>query len=146
MTESNLIETCLQLAVTAHKGQLDKVNLPVILHPLTVGLSGATPDEICVGFLHDTVEDTDVTPEKILAAGVPQRIVDAVMLLTHDKSIPYFDYVQALIDSGNKLAIAAKRNDLKHNHSRAIKYGFKEQEKKCAKALEMIEQSGLLNE
>lgn len=139
-----MIELCLSIAVEAHKGQEDKVGLPVILHPLTVGLTGKTPDEICVGFLHDTVEDTDITPESLLAAGVPQRIVDAVTLLTHDKSVPYFDYIKALIASGNKLAIAAKNNDLTHNHSRAIKYGFKEQEKKCATALEMIEQSRVL--
>lgn len=142
--EAALIELCLSIAVEAHKGQEDKVGLPVILHPLTVGLTGKTPDEMCVGFLHDTVEDTDVTPESLLATGVPHRIVDAVMLLTHDKSISYFDYIKALIASGYKLAIAAKYNDLTHNHSRAIKYGFKEQEKKCATAMDMIEQSGLL--
>lgn len=143
--DAAMIELCLAIAVKAHKGQEDKVGLPVILHPLTVGLTGATPDEMCVGFLHDTVEDTDVTPENLLSAGVPQRIVDAVALLTHDKSTPYFDYIKALIASGNKLAIAAKRNDLTHNHARAIKYGFKEQEQKCATALAMIEQSGILN-
>lgn len=47
---NNQIELCLEIAVAAHKGQLDKVGLPVILHPLHVGEMGSCEDEICVGF------------------------------------------------------------------------------------------------
>lgn len=98
--ESCMVELCLSIATQAHKGQTEKVGLPVILHPLMVGLMGKTPEEMCVGFLHD--------------------------------------YIESLIASGNRLALAVKRNDLTHNHGRAIKYGFKAQEEKCAKALAMI--------
>lgn len=136
-----MIELCLDIAAKAHKGQIDKVGLPVILHPLAVGSMGRTPEEICAGFLHDTIEDTETTRESLLAAGVHKDIVEAVCLLTHDKSVPYFEYVENLIASGNKHAIAVKANDLRHNHGRAIKYGFKAQEEKCAKALEMIEKT-----
>lgn len=138
LRNGQMIELCLAIATQAHKGQTDKVGLPVILHPLAVGLMGSTPEEICVGFLHDTIEDTDTTRESLLAAGVSESIADAVTLLTHDKAVPYFDYIRALIASGNQLALAVKRNDLTHNHSRAIKYGFKTQEQKCATALAMI--------
>lgn len=141
MTDFQKFEKCLELAVNAHKGQIDKVGLPVILHPLAVGNMGETADEICTGFLHDTIEDTDTTEESLLTAGVSEKIVDAVCLLTHDKSVPYFDYIETLIASGNKLAIAVKKNDLTHNHNRAVKYGFKAQEDKCAKALAIIEKA-----
>jgi len=57
---NNQIELCLEIAVAAHKGQLDKVGLPVILHPLHVGEMGSCEDEICVGFLHDVIEDDSI--------------------------------------------------------------------------------------
>lgn len=136
--ENGMVELCLSIATQAHKGQTDKVGLPVILHPLTVGLMGKTPEEMCVGFLHDTIEDTSTTKESLLASGVSEPIVEAVALLSHDKAVPYFDYIESLIASGNRLALAVKRNDLTHNHGRAVKYGFKAQEEKCARALAMI--------
>lgn len=137
--KNDMVGLCLDIAQKAHKGQIDKVGLPVILHPLAVGVMGKSIEEVCVGFLHDTIEDTDTTKESLLEAGVDKDIVEAVCLLTHDKNVPYFDYIETLIASGNKLAIAVKKNDLTHNHNRAVRYGFKAQEEKCAKALAMIE-------
>lgn len=135
------IELCLSIATKAHAGQIDKVGLPVILHPLHVGNMGETPIEVCVGFLHDTIEDTDVTAESLLAAGVDKEIVDAVCMLTHDKSIPYMAYIQSLIDSDNRLAISVKYHDLYHNYERADAYGFKKQYLKCKRAISLIESS-----
>lgn len=137
MTTFQKVENSLQLAVNAHKGQIDKVGLPVILHPIAVGNMGKTTDEICVGFLHDTIEDTSVTYEDIREA-VGETIADAVRMLTHDPQEPYFDYVARLKESGNQLAVAVKINDLTHNLARAKKYGFAEQQAKCEKALEML--------
>ncbi len=55
MKDSEMIELCLGIACKAHKGQIDKVGLPVILHPIHVGEMGNSTEEICVGFLHDTI-------------------------------------------------------------------------------------------
>lgn len=135
---NNQIELCLEIAVAAHKGQLDKVGLPVILHPLHVGEMGSCEDEICVGFLHDVIEDTSLNGEDLLAKGVARSIVESVLVLTHDKTKTYFEYIQCIIDSHNKTAIAVKLNDLKHNYERSLKYGFDEQNQKCKKAIAMI--------
>ncbi len=137
------IELCLSIATKAHAGQIDKVGFPVILHPLHVGNQGETPIEVCVGFLHDVIEDTDMTAEQLLAAGVDKEIVDAVCLLTHDKSVPYEDYIQSLIDTDNRTAICVKYNDLHHNFARADAYGFKKQYMKCKRAISLIESSCL---
>lgn len=135
------IELCLRIAMKAHAGQIDKVGLPVILHPLHVGDMGETPIEVCVGFLHDSIEDADVTAESLLAAEVDKEIVDAVCLLTHDKSVPYMDYIQSLIDTDNRTAIRVKYNDLYHNFDRSETYGFKKQYLKYKNAISLIETS-----
>lgn len=129
---------CLGIACKAHKGQIDKVGLPVILHPIHVGEMGNSTEEICVGFLHDTIEDTDMTYDKLLSLGVRKDIADSVCVLTHKKGVPYFDYIQSIIDSKDMVAIQVKINDLDHNLSRAKKYGFQKQYEKCTTALSMM--------
>lgn len=138
MKDSEMIELCLGIACKAHKGQIDKVGLPVILHPIHVGEMGNSTEEICVGFLHDTIEDTDMTYDKLLSLGVRKDIADRVCVLTNKEGVPYFDYVQSIIDSKDMVAIQVKINDLHHNLSRAKKYGFQKQYEKCTTALSMI--------
>lgn len=123
--ESNkMVDLCLKIATEAHAGQADLDGNPVILHPLTVGLAGKTPDEQCAGFLHDVVEDTDYTFDDLLRLGVAPNIVDALRLLTHNKNEEYLDYVRHIAVSGNNLAIAVKFNDLHHNLERGRKMGY----------------------
>lgn len=133
-----MTELCLRVAVEAHAGQRDKVGLPVILHPLTVGLMGETMEERCVGFLHDTIEDTPMTAEKLLELGVDEAVVKLVATLTHKKEVPYFDYIKGIMNSGDAVAIKVKLNDLHHNLERSEKYGFKAQNEKCRRAIAMI--------
>lgn len=119
-----MVDLCLGIALKAHGGQHDIDGNPVILHPLTVGLSGKTPEEQCAGFLHDVVEDTPYTFDDLLRMGVSAEIVDALRLLTHDESEPYLDYVRRIAGSGNRLAIAVKLNDLHHNLERGRRMGY----------------------
>jgi len=132
----NKVDVALQIATKAHAGQLDRDGNPVILHPLTVGLMGHTDEERVAGFLHDVVEDTDYTFEDLLREGIPQGVVNALKLLTHDKNTPYLDYVQNIIDSKNPIALQVKYNDLQHNFSRGKAYPDLQQ--KHGKALEMV--------
>lgn len=132
------IENVLRMAIDAHDGQKDLDGNPVILHPLTVGLAGKNREEMIAGFLHDVVEDTDYTFDDLLAKGVDKEIVDALRLLTHDERTDYYDYVQRIIDSGNQIALAVKRNDLTHNLYRGRAGGHWKQVQKHEKALEMI--------
>ena len=133
----NHIDTALQIAVKAHAGALDRDGNPYILHPLTVGLMGRSDEEKIAGFLHDVVEDTDWTFEDILAAGIPEEVVDALRLLTHDKKkMSYAEYIQRIIQSGNPVALAVKKNDLTHNYSRGAAYP--ELQAKHGPALELV--------
>ena len=130
------IDIALKIATTAHTGQLDRDGYPVILHPLTVGLMGHTDEEKMAGFLHDVVEDSDYTFDDLLEAGIPVGVVNALRLLTHPKDMPYYDYVQRIIDSGNPIALQVKYYDLQHNFSRGKAYP--DLQKKHGPALEMV--------
>lgn len=88
------VDLALQIATEAHRGQLDRDGEPYILHPLTVGLMGTTDEERCAGFLHDVIEDSDWTADKLCEAGVHESVVKAVELLTHTDDLTYDEYVQ----------------------------------------------------
>ena len=130
---------------------------PAILHPLTVGLMGASDNEKTVGFLHDLIEDCDWSIEDLQTEGFLDEVVEAVDILTHRKDEDSYDeYVNKIILSGNRLAINVKLNDLHHNLQRGkVSYEaavasndtakIKELERinaKHEKALEMIKNAG----
>jgi (p)ppGpp synthase/HD superfamily hydrolase len=87
------IEKALQIAARAHEGQKDKEGLPYILHPLRVMHAVQGEDARVVAVLHDVVEDTAVTVEDLRQAGFSERILSALLLVTHRKDEPYADYV-----------------------------------------------------
>jgi len=135
------IEKCIRIATEAHEGQRDRDGNAVILHPLIVGSMGKTDAEKCVGFLHDVVEDTNWDFDDLEDEEVPAEIIDALKLLTHESGTDYYDYVQRIIDSGNKTAINVKLNDLTHNIARGKAYGYENLVQKHEKAFEMIKKS-----
>ncbi|MBD2447738.1 bifunctional (p)ppGpp synthetase/guanosine-3',5'-bis(diphosphate) 3'-pyrophosphohydrolase [Nostoc sp. FACHB-152] len=67
--DASLICRAFEFAYQLHKGQTRKSGEPYICHPVAVaGLLrdlGGSPAMIAAGFLHDVVEDTDVTIEEI---------------------------------------------------------------------------------
>ena len=72
-----------------------------------------TEETVIVALLHDVVEDTDYTLEDIRVMGFPEQVIEALALMTHDKSVPYMDYVEKI--KNNPIAKAVKLADLKHN-------------------------------
>ncbi len=132
----DIIDLALSIAVEAHAGQKDRDGEAYILHPLQVGLMGATDEERCAGFLHDVLEDTPVTAQELLERGIPTGVVKALELLTHRKGTPYTDYVQNIIDSHNPIALNVKYHDLQHNYARGKAYP--DLQKKHGKALQLV--------
>lgn len=130
------IDIALKIAIEAHAGQTDRDGEAYILHPLTVGLMGNTDEERMAGFLHDVIEDTPYTAEMLLEAGIPDGVVNALQLLTHQKEEPYFTYVQRIIDANNPIALRVKYNDLQHNYARGKAYP--DLQEKHGKALQMV--------
>lgn len=135
----DVVELCVAIAVEALRGLRDKDGNALILHSLFVGSMGQTYDEKCAGFLHDVVEDTEWTFDDLAERGVPEKIISVLKLCTHEKDMDYFDYVQRIIDSGNKTAINVKLNDLHHNLARGKAYNYPQLVEKHSRALQMIE-------
>ena len=117
MTDYELVKTALAIAREAHAGQKDKAGLDYIYHPITVALLCEGAQEKAVALLHDTLEDcADKVSYEMLVDKVGKEIADAVKLLTNDGSCgTYLEYVQAIKDSRNQLAINVKRADLTMN-------------------------------
>ena len=101
------------LAIKAHEGQKDKSGLPYVLHPIHVAEQMDDEDSTIAALLHDVVEDTDYTIEDLREEGFGEPVLEALCLLTHDESVPYFDYVRRL--KSNPIARKVKLADLAHN-------------------------------
>ena len=111
----NLYKKAVIIAQEAHKGQLDKGGNPYIEHPLYVASQVDTMELKIVAVLHDTLEDSDMTANDLKKEGFPERIVDAVVMLTHEDGDEeaYLDYIRRV--ATNTMAAAVKRADLMHN-------------------------------
>ena len=81
-TRMATLERAIQIAASAHTGQVDKAGVPYILHPIRVMLRMNTVDEMIVAVLHDVVEDSIWTVDDLLAEGFSEEIVEAVGVLT----------------------------------------------------------------
>ena len=119
---------------------LDLDGNPQLLHMTAVSAAGSNDDERLVGMLHDLVEDKEWTFEDLLRDGFPEHIVNTLRLLTHDKETPYMDYVRNICESGNKVALAVKINDLNHNLKRGRAGGHWHHVAKHEKALAFIQE------
>lgn len=86
--DKNLISRAFKFAYNLHEGQMRKSGEPYICHPVAVaGILrdlGGSPVMIAAGFLHDVVEDTEITIEEIekLFGEEVRRLVEGVTKLS----------------------------------------------------------------
>lgn len=108
-----MINIALSIAKKAHAGQVDKAGVEYIKHPIYVARQVTTNQEKAVALLHDVIEDSNVTTNDLLAAGLPSEVVAAVQTLTKKKGQSYQEYLEKV--KLNNLARVVKLADLKHN-------------------------------
>lgn len=114
--ELNLVLKALAFAAHKHRDQRrkDKHASPYINHPIELATvlndeAGITDIEtICSALLHDTVEDTETTPEE-LKAEFGKSICDIVMEVTDDQSLPKVERKQLQIKHAAHVSDQAKR-------------------------------------
>lgn len=116
----NQLAKAIALAACVFENKTDKAGKPYILHCIRVMNNVNQNDEelMQIAILHDAIEDTKndaipVTAAKLYELGFSERVVTAVKLLTHEKEIPYDDYIKAI--SHNPDATLVKLSDLRDN-------------------------------
>lgn len=113
MTSPDLLEKAIRIAVDAHRGQKDRTGAPYILHPMHLMAAVDTDTEKIVAILHDVVEDTDWTFERLAGEGFSEEILDALKCVTKNEGEAYEDFVKR--SATNKIARRVKLADLEHN-------------------------------
>lgn len=113
MIYTEMTKKALKLCFEAHKDQTDKSGMPYVFHPFHLAESMTDEYTTTVALLHDVVEDTDYTLSDLKDMGFPEKVTDALALLTHDKSVPYMEYVEKI--KQNPVARVVKLADLTHN-------------------------------
>jgi len=107
------LESAISLATQAHKGQVDKAGQPYILHPLRVMFRVETDEERIVAVLHDVVEDTPCTIERLRELGYSEAVLTALAALTKIDGEPYEDFITRA--GQNPLSRTVKLADLEDN-------------------------------
>jgi guanosine-3',5'-bis(diphosphate) 3'-pyrophosphohydrolase len=118
MTEKpdlQLLMKALSFAAHKHRDQKrkDQEATPYINHPITVASvlvneGGITDlDILCAALLHDTVEDTETTPDELIGA-FGETIGGIVMEVTDDRTLPKAERKQTQVDHAPHLSIKAK--------------------------------------
>ena len=140
MYYSEMVKKAVNIMFEAHKEDFDKGGYPYVFHPFYLATKVEGENETCVALLHDVIEDhgDKYSFEYLENEGFNKEIIDALKLLTHNKEIPYMDYIANI--AKNNVAKVVKIEDLKHNLD--IRRTVGEKAKKYdtyVKALEFLE-------
>ena len=107
------LEDAIALAVEAHRGQVDRVDHPYILHPLRVMFRLEDELDRIVAVLHDVIEDTDLTLENLRQKGYSEEILAALDGVTRREEESYEDFVERSL--AHPVARRVKLADLADN-------------------------------
>lgn len=111
-TKEMMMLAC-KTARTAHAGQVDKGGRPYIEHIDAVAAGVDDPVAKTVAYLHDVLEDSDITAGDLKALGFTDEVIEAVETLTRTEGESYDRFIDRV--SGNPLAAQVKLSDLIHN-------------------------------
>ena len=111
----NMLGRAIEIAASAHAGQVDKGGKAYILHPLWVmdRVRHLGEDYMIVAVLHDVIEDSEWTLTDLIKEGFDPNVRYALSLLTHDPADQYDDYIRKI--ATDPIAKAVKLCDLEHN-------------------------------
>ena len=133
-------ERAYEIAKKAHLGQVDKAGEDYIKHPEKVASFVKTDEEKAVAYLHDVIEDTELTLEDLNKYDFSKEVLEAVDIITKKRGEDYQSYLSSV--KKNKLARAVKLADLRHNSdlTRLIKVTEKDikRKEKYQKAIDFL--------
>jgi len=115
MIYSNMVRKAFIICFNAHKKDFDKAGYPYVFHPFFLANQMDDEDSIIVALLHDDIEDHGDKYDFnfLIQEGIGDNCCKAIDLLTHQKDVPYMDYIKKIKE--NPIARKVKIADLKHN-------------------------------
>jgi len=135
------LEAAIEMAVQAHRGQVDKAGEVYLLHPLRVMLrvreQGYRVEVQAAAVLHDVVEDTSVTLDDVAALDPAVAVLVEAVIQRPEEA--YVDFVRRAAQDPETRAI--KLADVEDNQSRLVRLRPEEAEplaKRYEKALEIL--------
>lgn len=111
----DFLNVAFRLMSIVHRGQKDEQGVDYVRHTHRVGqaVKHLGPEYEAAGYLHDTVEDTQVTIDDLSILGFPSEVVIAINRLTRHKDENYEDYIRRLAD--HPIAREVKKADILDN-------------------------------
>ncbi|MBW6418588.1 hypothetical protein [Celeribacter sp. PS-C1] len=107
------LERAIEIAASAHRGQIDKAGQLYILHPLRVMLACEGQAARIVAVLHDVIEDTDWTSDALRKEGASADILAALDAVTKRKGESYSEFIERAAQ--NPIGRDVKMADLRDN-------------------------------
>lgn len=110
---NDIIFSAKDIAIAMHHGQ-KYGDVPYWRHLEAVALQveqsfGSQPYLADIAWLHDILEDTEMTVEHLMIYDVHPAVIGAVELLTKTKGVSYKDYIKGLVrDRDRELGLAWK--------------------------------------
>lgn len=113
MNKTAILEDAIAIAAEAHRGQTDKAGAPYILHPLRMMIRMKTEAEMITAILHDVVEDSSWTIERLREKGFSKEVLVAVECVTNRSGENYEQFIERA--GKNLIARWVKIADLEDN-------------------------------
>jgi (p)ppGpp synthase/HD superfamily hydrolase len=114
MTQVREVVLAERIARAAHGGHVKRRTGELVIHHVERVVGMVDGDRArAVAWLHDVIEDTNLTADDLLRRGVSAAAVDAVLLLTREADVDYAKYIERIRASGNELARTVKIADLR---------------------------------
>lgn len=114
-----LVKLAEQVATEAHSGQFRRGGvIPYIVHPKAVASRvGEDIDARVVAWLHDVLEDCDVTEDQLRQKGFTEKQINAIKVMTKKKGQSYDEYLENIASCpiATKVKIADMISNLADN-------------------------------
>jgi (p)ppGpp synthase/HD superfamily hydrolase len=111
-----MLDVAIAITAEAFQGKFDKGGKPYILHCLHVmnKLKYEDDDELMqAAVMHDLIEDTDWTLDKLRELRFSDRVIHIITMLTHVDGEEYMEYIGYIGEDVDATKI--KIQDLRHN-------------------------------
>jgi (p)ppGpp synthase/HD superfamily hydrolase len=133
----NQVELAEQIAREVHKGQKRTIGRreDYIKHPERVASHFSTNNSKIIAWLHDVLEDSNLTREDLEKKGISKELVDVVVIITKKKDEDYLNYILRV--KRNEQARIIKIVDIRDNLERLNKGSLRD---KYLLALHILEE------